>query len=161
MGEKYNMYQYFNLVKKEFSTVSYVSVEKVEKVRKKHLSYNVLNQHEKNILDYGYSLIMITYTTFQASIVSHYIIEFDENQLLDIYKINLENKKNGYFLHSVSLLSGNQNKEDNYKTIIQKIIHDDCISAEFQDIGYADHHDLAFIINPRQNNTYYKKQNLV
>jgi len=151
------MYQYFNLVKKEFSTRNYVVRDKLDKVRKKHLSYNSLNQHEKNIFNHGHSLFMITYTTAQAGIISHYIVEFNENELTDIYKINLENKQNGYFLHSVSVLSGNRDKEEKYKSIIQEIIHDDCISVEFQDIGYADHQDLAFIINPTQSDRYYKK----
>lgn len=151
------MYNYFRMIEKDFNLADFVNVEKVKKAREKKISIHSLNRHEQQVISYGHTFYMLSYNTMQGNIYSYYMMKFDEIQLLDIYKINIDKKgSNGYFLHSVSAMNDKQ-KELKMMYIMQEIINDDSKLFEFEDFGYSDHNDIAFIINPSKNKDNYFK----
>lgn len=151
------MYNYFRMVEKDFNLSNFVNAEKVTKVREKKISIHLLNRHEKQIIEYGHTFYMLSYNTKEGNIYSYYMLKFDEKQLLDIYKINIDNRdSDGYFLHSVSAMNEKQ-KELRMMYVMQNIINDDSKIFEFEDFGYSEHDDIAYIINPSRNEYDYFK----
>lgn len=151
------MYNYFRMVEKDFNLATFVNADKVAKVREKKISIHLLNRHEKQIIEHGHTFYMLSYNTKQGNIYSYYMLKFDENKLLDIYKVNIDKRdSDGYFLHSVSAMNEKQ-KELKMMYIIQNIINEDSKIFEFEDFGYSEHDDIAYIINPSRNNEEYFK----
>lgn len=149
------MYNYFRMVEKDFNLANFVNVDKIRKVKEKKLSINSLNNYEKQILNYGYTFHMLSYNTVQENIFSYYIVKFDDIKILDILKVNIDRTEHdGYFLHSVSAMIEKQ-KELKMMYIMQEIIKEDSQLFEYEQIGYSEHDDIAYIINPVRNDVKY------
>lgn len=151
------MYNYFRMVEKDFNLANFVNADKIKKVREKKVSINSLNNHEQQVLNYGHTFYMLSYNTVQANLYSYYMIKFDDVKILDIFKVNIDNRDDyGYFLHSVSAMS-DKTKELKMMYIMQEIIKADSQLFEFESFGYSEHDDIAYIINPSRNEYDYFK----
>lgn len=150
------MYNHFKRLHKEFSINDYLNKDKLAKARSKKLSINSLNPHERHIVNYGRSFFMPTYNTKQQDIISYYIIEFDESQVIDILKVNIADQgHSGFFIHSVSCQSGNPLKDETYRIVFKDIIEKDSKLFEFETFGYAEHQDIAYAIDPIRNGSLF------
>jgi len=149
------MYNYFRMVEKDFNLGNFVNEDKIKKVREKKLSINSLNNYEKQILNYGHTFHMLSYNTVQENIFSYYIVKFDDIKILDILKVNINRTDHdGYFLHSVSAMIEKQ-KELKMMYVMQEIIKEDSQIFEYEQFGYSEHNDIAYVINPIRNNDKY------
>ena len=150
------MYDYFKRIEKEFIISQYINNEKIEKARDKKLSVNSLNSNERQVLNYGYSYIMLAYNTEQQGLISYYIVEFNSSKIIDILKINIiERQNSGFFIHSVKSSNSVSDKEINFEKNIKSILEKDMLICEFGPLGYSEHADLAYIIDPKRNNLEY------
>lgn len=149
------MYNYFRMVEKDFNLASFVNTDKLKKVREKKSSINSLNNHEKQVLAYGHTFYMLSYNTVQGNIYSYYVIKFDDSKLLDIFKVNIDKRGlDGYFLHSVSAMN-DKHKELKMMYIMQEIIKSHSQLFEYEEMGYSEHDDIAYVINPLRNDVTY------
>lgn len=149
------MYNYFRMVAKDFNLTNFVKAEKIKKVREKKVSINSLNNHEKQVLTYGHTFYMLSYNTVQANIYSYYVIKFDDSKILDIFKVNIDKRDvDGYFLHSVSAMI-DKHKELRMMYVMQEIIKEHSQLFEYESMGYSEHDDIAYIINPLRNDMKY------
>jgi hypothetical protein len=143
------------MVEKDFNLASFVNAEKLKKVREKKSSINSLNNHEKQVLAYGHTFYMLSYNTVQGNIYSYYLIKFDDSKMLDIFKVNIDKRGlDGYFLHSVSAMN-DKHKELKMMYIIQEIIKGHSQLFEYEEMGYSEHDDIAYVINPLRNDEKY------
>lgn len=143
------------MVEKDFNLANFVSAEKIKKVREKKMSVNSLNNHEKQVFTYGHTFYMLSYNTVQANIYSYYIVKFDDSKILDIFKVNVDKRdSDGYFLHSVSAMT-DKHKELKMMYVMQEIIKGHSQLFEYEDMGYSEHDDIAYIINPLRNDEKY------
>ena len=149
------MYNYFRMVAKDLNLTNFVKAEKIKKVREKKVSINSLNNHEKQVLTYGHTFYMLSYNTVQANIYSYYVIKFDDSKILDIFKVNIDKRDvDGYFLHSVSAMI-DKHKELRKMYVMQEIIKEHSQLFEYESMGYSEHDDIAYIINPLRNDMKY------
>ena len=143
------------MVAKDFNLTNFVKAEKIKKVREKKVSINSLNNHEKQVLTYGHTFYMLSYNTVQANIYSYYVIKFDDSKILDIFKVNIDKRDvDGYFLHSVSAMI-DKHKELRMMYVMQEIIKEHSQLFEYESMGYSEHDDIAYIINPLRNDMKY------
>lgn len=149
------MYNYFKMVEKDFNVTNFVNAEKIKKVREKKSSVNALNNHEQQVLTYGHTFYMLSYNTVQSTIYSYYMIKFDDSNILDIFKVNIAKRdSDGYFLHSVSART-EKHRELKMMYVMQEIIKEHSQLFEYEDMGYSEHDDIAYIINPLRNDEKY------
>lgn len=152
------MYDYFKKIEKEFLLSNYANVEKIEKARDKKLSFNSLNQNERQLLNYNKTYIMLPYNTVFADLISYYIIECDVSGIIDVLKVNICLRSNaGYFIHSVHSKVGRRDEEKNIERKIIGILKNDLDICEFGPLGYSEHADLAYMIDPKRNSEQYFK----
>ncbi len=150
------MYNHFKMIEKEFNIRNHINIDKIKLVRDKKLSFNSLNFHEKQILTYSRSYIQLPYNTKQEKIVSYYNIEFNEASITDILKINIiEDNNSGYFFHSIKSRNSDADKEIKFEHIIKNILNEDQAIFEFESVGYSEHQDIAYVIDPKRKENFY------
>lgn len=152
------MYDYFKKIEKDFTLSNYANIDKIEKAKDKKLSFNSLNQLERQLLNYNKTYIMLPYNTVFSDMISYYIIECDVSGMLDILKVNICLRGNaGYFIHSVHSRVGRRDEEKKIERKIIGILKDDLDVCEFGHLGYSEHADIAYMIDPKRNSEQYFK----
>ena len=149
------MFNHFKRICDEFNIFNYLNNDKITKFKEKKISFNVLNDYEKQYIDYGKAIFMLSYSTQQEKLISYYIIEFNSEQIMDILKINLLNVEDGYVFHSIKSMNSDSLNEQIYSDIILKIIDKDSEIWEFSEFIYQEHNDIAYLIDPKRNKEHY------
>lgn len=152
------MFNHFKRICDEFDICNYLKVDKIKKYKEKKISFNVLNDYEKQYIDYGKALFMLSYSTKQEKLISYYIIEFSTESIIDVLKINILELDDGYVFHSIKSMNSDIDNEELYSNTISNIIDKDCEIWEFCEFVYKEHQDIAYLIDPKRNREFYLKK---